>query len=124
MENITRESLIEAIKVLDQKNGITTRWYGFLVDESILSLLSIIEGLTPNEGGPISEDDVFIFPGNYIFKKYMDLDYEGFSDWVSEQILMGDTHYYAKPKEDFFMWEAVKEAAALGKHYVIVENMS
>ena len=124
MENFTRETVIETIKVLDKKNGITGRWYEFLEKDSMLRLLSIIENLTPNEGGPISEDDVFIFPGNYTYEKYKLGSYEDFCNWTSDQILMGDTYFYSEPKENFFIWEAIAEAAKMGKHYVIVENLS
>lgn len=35
-----------------------------------------------------------------------------------------DAHYYARPKEAFFVWEAREEAFRAGKHLVVLDNLS
>ena len=40
--------------------------------------------------------------------------------WCDEN----DSHYYAAPREDFFIFRAVEEAIAEGKDVVVVEDLS
>lgn len=35
-----------------------------------------------------------------------------------------DIHYYARPGEDFFKFEAYEEAEKAGKTYLVMENLS
>lgn len=61
---------------------------------------------------------------NKLGKDWWKANYEEHSKIVQEYLKENDAHYYAKPKEDFFLWEAVEEAEALGKKEVVVEDMS
>jgi hypothetical protein len=40
--------------------------------------------------------------------------------WCDEN----NSHYYAKPREDFFIFRAVEEAIAEGNDIVVVEDLS
>lgn len=35
-----------------------------------------------------------------------------------------DIHYYGRPKEDFYKYEAYEEAEEAGKTYLVMENLS
>jgi hypothetical protein len=65
-----------------------------------------------------------LFPGywdNCNFTKY---DYEETRNKVVEWCEANDSHYYARGRENFFIWEACNEAEALGKSKVVVEDLS
>ena len=51
-------------------------------------------------------------------------DYDEECRIVKEYVKEHDAHYYGKPREDFFMFEAFEEAEAKGKSIVVVEDLS
>ena len=54
----------------------------------------------------------------------IDLSYEQECAMVRAWIEKKNAHYYARPKEDFFVAEAVFEAKKAGKMIVVVEDLS
>ena len=50
--------------------------------------------------------------------------------WKEESALVmqycsdNDYHYYGKPKGEYFKWEGIAQAVALGKSGVVLENLS
>ena len=60
----------------------------------------------------------------YPHKAWMDVDYMtsgvATKKWCDEN----ESHYYAAPREDFFMFVAVQETLAEGKDVVVVEDLS
>lgn len=56
--------------------------------------------------------------------RWLDVSYDEVGEAIRAYIEEFDAHYYARPKEDFFIAEAVRETAELGKGIVVVENLS
>lgn len=51
-------------------------------------------------------------------------DYMEYSDVIMGWIADNNAHYYARPREDFSEWEAVREARLQDKSLVVVEDLS
>lgn len=51
---------------------------------------------------------------------YCDENFDRFRAWRERE----GVHYYARPREDFFPWEAIREAQALGLSKLILEDLS
>ena len=55
---------------------------------------------------------------------WMDVDYKESSTAVMSWCDENNSHYYAAPREDFFIFKAVGEAIVEGKDIVVVEDLS
>ena len=53
-----------------------------------------------------------------------DITYEMSSKAVMEWCNKHESNYYAAPREDFFIFKAVREAIEVGKDTVVVEDLS
>jgi hypothetical protein len=58
------------------------------------------------------------------FDEQLQLDWDASSKLVMDWCEKNNYHYYANPREDFFIWEGVEEAKKAGKVGVIVEDLS
>lgn len=65
-----------------------------------------------------------LFPGYFDSDAWMKIGFDEEGEAVIKWIADNDAYYYGKPKEDFFIGEAVRECAELGKYLVVVEDMS
>ena len=55
---------------------------------------------------------------------WMDVDYKESGAAVRSWCDANNSHYYAKPREDFFIFRAAEEAIAEGNDVVVVEDLS
>ena len=55
---------------------------------------------------------------------WMDVDYKESGAAVMSWCDENNSHYYAKPREDFFIFRAAEEAIAEGNDVVVVEDLS
>jgi len=65
----------------------------------------------------------FLFP-DYFDTGWMSLSFEEEGAVTRKWMEENDAYYYCKPREDFFVGEAVREAAAAEKYICVVEDMS
>ncbi len=61
---------------------------------------------------------------NYSGTPCWEIPYEEENKYLDEWVKKNDAHFYARPREDFFLAEAVEEAFKAGKGIVVVEDMS
>ena len=65
-----------------------------------------------------------LFPGYWDNLNFLKYDYETTSKAVREWCEANNAHYYAQPKEKFWVPIGVGEAIELGKPIVVVEDLS
>lgn len=53
-----------------------------------------------------------------------DLTFAESAVWLADWCEKNDAHYYGRPKDLFYEYEAVQEARAEGKSVVVVEDLS
>lgn len=115
------------LKVVDRAVGITNRWYGYFDNHTPEQIYAIIEGELPAEDEYRLEDESLIVQlrwSGWDTDEYDPDHYTKYRAWVDEQLLRGDTYYYAQPRESFFEWEAYDKAHKLGKRFIILEDLS
>lgn len=65
------------------------------------------------------------FPGQFFDSPVYQADgYEGQCARLTAWCEANNAHYYARPKEEFFVWEAREEAFRAGKPLVVLDNLS
>jgi hypothetical protein len=105
MEKIRREIVMNWYKIsmaYDGKiDGVPYKKYEDIAVINIVNLLDFLEPYmqTPN-------------------------DYKEESKLIKQWAEQHNAHYYARPKDDFFITMAIDETREKGKNIVIVENMS
>lgn len=118
----TRPELISALKALEAKN--TSDWKlskHFFNEAPIENLTVALINRTNvlNQKVSIDEIEQLNWEGGY------DGDYyERYQNWIGEKIMEGNTYYYARGREDFFIGEGYKLAAEAGKKFIILEDLS
>ena len=65
-----------------------------------------------------------LFPGYWDNEGYLHYTYEETSKAVMEWCEKNNAHYYGRGREEFFKWEGIEEAVALGKETVVFEDYS
>lgn len=126
-----RKELISMIKANHKKFQPNQKWaYFFYENEKECSIVMLQEAVkrTGSFGPAIDPNDVMDITPKYseLCKMFPDGDYfnyDQYSDWVNEQVKKG-AFYYSRGKEDFFVNEAFRIAAAMGRDKVILENLS
>lgn len=96
---------VNGVEVMDLYNADKSR--GQMVDVKVINICDLLENL---------------FPGYFDGKVRPGFDETG--EAVIEWCKKNDAHFYARCREDFFMWEGVDEASSAGKTVVVVEDMS
>ena len=121
-----KSKLIDLLKVIDEKSGIDRdyEWFGTDVydteERALLALEAAIANETPS-GEVVMPEEIQEIE---TWQVYVAKSYKEYTEWINNQILLGDVYYYSKPNEDFFTWEAYQNAVRLGKRFLILENLS
>lgn len=121
METLTQGNSIELLKEIDSLREIN-RDYNDLSNEQVELIL---EYMTPEKDEiPSFDVIVLMYPNERLNKDVMNNDFDAYDNWVDDQLAQGDCYYYSAYKEEYNLREAICSAAILGKHYLIVDNLS